>query len=338
MRFRVYEEMREGCRTVVLADREADASAVVVPDIGGNMIRCRLAGRETIAGPPDLATLRARSAEYGVPLLCPPGRISGGTFAFRGRTYAYPLNDGEYHLHGEIRNLSWRIVKMDAHERDGASVTLEFRFERHPQLFAYYPHRMELRLTYRLYGDRLAGVLEAVNRDEEEAPFGFGLHPYFAIPEQTERVRIKAPAALQYDTDIRPGERTAEKPGYTDLCAQLAEGLRLDRLPADVDHFVFKTNSAQESVCRLTYLHDGVELQFQFDGKFPFLAVFKPVWADALSLEPWSCISDAFNLPLPEEWTGAGGLKPGERREYRWSWQLRPAADEIQPERGDREK
>ncbi|WP_197081120.1 aldose 1-epimerase [Gordoniibacillus kamchatkensis] len=319
MRYEAYEEARDGYSTVVLADRATDSSVAVVLDIGCNIIGCRLQGHEVIASPPHIRDLAGRSSEFGVPLLWPPSRIPGGTFAFQGRTYTFPLNEGRNHLHGEIRYLPWEVTALAADEQEGASVTAEFRFDRFDEVFAYYPHRVVLRLTVRLCGNRLSGLLEAVNEGDDEAPAGFGLHPYFSYRGDIEQVVLAASVARQYDT----GENglIVREPEHTALCDRLAHGMPLNELPGDVDHFVFAMNEDRRE-CTIIRRNEGVRLRFEFSRSLPYLAVFKPSWADAVSLEPWSCITDAFNAPLPSEATGAAGLKPGQRREYGWTWSL----------------
>lgn len=319
MCFQAYEEALDGYSAVVLVDRAADSRAVVVPGIGCNLIRCRLQGREVIEGPPNLAVLRSRSAEFGVPLLWPPGRIPGGTFVFHGKKYTFPVNEGTNHLHGEIRHLPWQLVTLEANEQEGATVTAEFRFERVDAVFAYYPHPVVLRLTYRLCGRRLSGILEAVNEGDSEAPLGFGLHPYFSFRGDPGQVELAASVDLQYDTT--EGGFIRHKPAHTSLCDRLAGGMPLSRLPSDIDHFVFRMNEDRRA-CSIFRKTEGIRLHFQFDNSFPYLVVFKPKWADAVSLEPWSSISDAFNVPLQPEWTGAAGLKPGERRKFCWTWNV----------------
>jgi aldose 1-epimerase len=212
----------------------------------------------------------------------------------------------------------WQVVALDADEERGASVTAELRFEASEAPGVYYPHAVLLRMSWRLIGNRISGALEVYNEGNEEAPFGFGLHPYFMIRGKPEEVEVKAPTRWQYDADADGVNRRI--PVRTALSEQLSEGLTLDRLPGDVDHFVFRMEEGQANR-QLKLAVGDVSIGFEFDSGFPYLVVFKPKWADALSLEPWSCISDACNSPLSPEWTGAAGIKAGERRSMEWAWQ-----------------
>ncbi|MBU5442562.1 aldose 1-epimerase [Paenibacillus sp. MSJ-34] len=329
MRFRAYEETGASGRAIVLADTEHDSLAIIAPDVGFNMIRCRLGGHETIEGPPDRQTLALRSSEFGVPLLWPPGRIARGAFAFRGKPYAYPVHEGIHHLHGEIRMRPWNVVSLEADQEGSASATAEFRFERTEASPAYYPHSVALRMTWRLCGKRVFGTIEAANEGEEEVPFGFGLHPYFAFRGAAEEVAFKADAALQYFADADGVCR--RMPVRTGLCEEMGEELTLDRLPKDVDHFVFRMKEDARH-CEIFRKEDNLRIRFDYDRGFPYLIVFKPAWMNALSLEPWSCISDANNSPLPPKWTGAAGLQAGERRRMEWSWQAESMEGEARSE------
>ncbi|WP_256756882.1 aldose 1-epimerase [Cohnella sp. WQ 127256] len=318
MRFHAFEENHGEHRVVVLEDRERDSRAVILPSIGFNLIRCRLEGHETIEGPPDIPTLASRSSEFGVPLLWPPGRIAGGRFTYQGKAYTYPVHEGLNHLHGEIRMRPWQVISLETSE-EYAAVIAELRFERTDAEQAYYPHDVVLRMTWRLSGNRISGALEVINKGDEEVPYAFGLHPYFSFPGKLKDIELSASVGSQYIADADGIFRRSPMP--TDLCEKMRAGLSLDRLPADCDHFVFRMDGTHH-YCQIVRQEEDIVVHFEFDKGFPYLVVFKPKWANALSLEPWSSISDAYNSPLSSELTGAVGLKAGERRRMEWAWQV----------------
>ncbi len=66
----------------------------------------------------------------------------------------------------------------------------------------------------------------------------------------------------------------------------------------------------------------GTSIVYETDALFPFMVVFKPAWMNAISLEPYTCATDAFNLPLPEEDTGAKAIRAGETLDFKWEIRL----------------
>ncbi|WP_168928935.1 aldose 1-epimerase [Paenibacillus dokdonensis] len=323
MRFQAYEDVWDGSRVVVLKDALHDSEAMINLDIGFNLIRCRLGGHDTIEGPEDLSVLSARSSEFGVPLLWPPGRIAGGKFSFEGRPYTYPLHEGVNHLHGEIRMMPWQISGMEANECQGANVTAELHFTETDVNPAYYPHAVVLRMTWKLQGDRISGRLIVENEGETEVPFGFGLHPYFSFRGSMAGTDVTAAVTQQYFADEDGIMRNI--PVQTELCQDLLVGMPLDKLPKDTDHFVFRMDQ-DVHCCEIIRHQEQIRIKLEFDQSFPYLVVFKPLWADAISFEPWTCVSDANNSPLPPEWSGVSGLPAGACRELQWSWQAESLA------------
>lgn len=330
MRYSVQERLMDGYRVIVLRDDATDSEAAIVPDIGANLIRCRLHGDEWIEAPPDLLTLRRQSSEFGTPLLWPPGRVRHGVYRFHGREYHLPLNEGINHLHGELRHLPWEAANLYASDSQGASITLRFHTDQSSQVSSYYPHAIALRATYLLQDGALTGTLEAVNESRLPAPFGFGLHPYFALRGESGRWQLKLPVGLLYDMNARG--IVTEPPHSDALCLRLGEGMRLDELPKDRDYYLFRcVDGARKCILERTEgmagddrgSGDACRLVLTFSKSFPYLALFRPSWANAISIEPWSCITDAFQSPLPEPWTGAAALLPGECREFRWLLQTR---------------
>ncbi len=79
---------------------------------------------------------------YGMPILFPVNRISGGEFEFEGRKYKFPVNELETncHLHGELHNMPF-----EAEELGGDFVKCIFKAP-----YLDFPRRFILSVTYRL--------------------------------------------------------------------------------------------------------------------------------------------------------------------------------------------
>jgi galactose mutarotase-like enzyme len=128
----------------------------------------------------SLNTENFAAFKYGTPILFPPNRIKEATFRFRDRTYNFPVNEPpHYHLHGELCTSAWEIVEWGESDSQGATVMNRFRIVDHPEIFAYFPHPLTFAVRYTLLDGRLQMETTIVNEGIDEAPFAFGLHPYF---------------------------------------------------------------------------------------------------------------------------------------------------------------
>lgn len=309
---------RNGIPTVCLIDLQERAVAELVPEIGANVFRYRVGKHDILLSPPDLDALRKASSNYGIPLLFPPSRIRGGRFSFGGQDYRFPLNCGRHHIHGELRDLPWKLVETGANPDRGAYAVCELNVSDQESLVAYYPHALRFRLTVTLVRGELHldGVI--VNEGKEAAPFGFGFHPYFAYkPEEAELVSVQVPAVSEYPIDSE-GFFTGPLRA-TGVCRQLNGGMPLSLFPQDMDHHADHRVVKLEAGCRSFAVgrpRSGIRVTCDFSREFGFAFLFVPSWGNAVSIEPVSSVTDAFNLPYPAEDTGIRLLGAGESFDY----------------------
>jgi aldose 1-epimerase len=99
-------------------------------------------------------------------------------------------------LSGELCSRACEVIDFGASEEQGAYVSSRFRFGDHPEILRYFPHPLSFTVTCRLQDRRLHKDGVIVNQGEdEEAPFAFGLHPYFSLPyESGEHIILTVPA------------------------------------------------------------------------------------------------------------------------------------------------
>lgn len=308
-RYRVRQNTRDGVATVILQDMDRQAEAELVPGIGANVFRYHVGENDILLSPPDLDALRQGSSLYGFPVLFPPSRVRNGTFSFRGREYRFPPNSGLHHLHGELRDAPWRLVETGADPVRGAYAVCEVSVLELGRMYAYYPHALRLRMTFTLLEGDFLQQGSIVNEGQDEAPFGIGFHPYFAYrPEEAENVSIQVPAISEYPIDA---EGFFSGPlRKTQVCRQLSEGLPVAALPKDADHRVLKLEQGRRSFT-VNRPDSGIRVICNFSREFGFVFLFEPPWGSAVSIEPVSSVTDAFQLPYPAEDTGVRALEAG---------------------------
>lgn len=309
-RYKVTEGSRDGEATILLQDEVAGVEAELLPGVGNNLFRFISRGRSFLSYPQPLSKFREEFApfRYGVPVLFPPNRVRNGKFVFLDREYQLPLNEPPHHLHGEISQRSWTVKAIAADEDTGASVLSEFRFDQHPDILAYFPHPLVFRMRYTLRDGQLQLDGEVQNEGDSPAPYAVGLHPYFALPASEAWVTV--PAAEEWP--ITPQSFVTGTPAATEWVNEVNRGIPASEWrPLDCRMVSVVCPSGGYS-CILSCPGEGWQLTFRVDSQFRFLLLFRPDWSQSISLEPYTCLTDAFNLPYPADMTGVRGLDPGE--------------------------
>ncbi|WP_232699454.1 aldose 1-epimerase [Brevibacillus daliensis] len=305
-RYQLSEQKNDGQTIYVLKDAEYPAEAYLVPEIGNNLFRFTVKGEEVLIYPEQVAMIKEASARYGIPILFPPNKVRKGTFSFQGKQYQLGLNKGEHHSHGELRVRPWKVVAKGATADRGAFVMSEFDFNDHPDLLHAFQSRLVFRFTYSLFEGELTLTGEVTNHGSETAPFTLGFHPYFTVsPENQQQTTMKVASQSEWTVN-REGFVEGE-PLATPLCERLTNGLAYTEMPSDKDH-AFVTLQAGTTSCEIQDHTKKRTIVYHFGDHFPYMIVFKPEWNSSLSLEPYTAVTDAFNLPLPADITGARGL------------------------------
>jgi len=304
---------KDGFEAIVLRDSVADGVAEIVPELGNNLYRFSIGGREALVPPPGLREFKEKrdaAFRYGTPILFPPNRVKGGRIAYGGREYRLPLNEPTNHLHGELCSRAWEVVDLGASEEDGAFVVSRFRYSRHPVILDYFPHLLAFTVTVRLREGRLDMCGTIANEGADEAPFAFGLHPYFSLPFGSgEEISLRVPAAEEWP--VTNEAFVTGRPSATAFSRELNRGVSITDYPP-LGCSLLSMDKDGDRTCRMELKDRGYAIAYRFGPAFPYVVLFRPDWASAYSLEPYTYVTDAFNLPYERELTGARGIGPGE--------------------------
>jgi aldose 1-epimerase len=175
---------------------------------------------------------------------------------------------------------------------------------------AYFPHPLTFTVTVRLCEGQLEMSGTILNEGEDEAPFAFGLHPYFSLPfGGGEEIVLRVPAAAEWP--VTNEAFVTDRPSVTEFTRDLNEGAAIADYPANGCSLLSLAGGG-DSICRMEMKNRGYTIAYRFGPEFPFVILFRPEWASAYSLEPYTYVTDAFNLPYEHELTGAKGIRAGE--------------------------
>jgi galactose mutarotase-like enzyme len=248
-----------------LCDTDARSVARVAPTRGG-MATSFAVGEQAVFYL-DEATLLdpAKNVRGGAPVLFPsPGKLAGDEWRREGRA-------GTMKQHGFARNLPWKVESTSTAGR--ATVTLSL--ESSDVTRAQFPWDFRAELAYSLSGATLEIGARIANTGRGPMPFGFGLHPYFAVADKA-RVTIPTKATRVFDNVTK---RVVPFAGF-DLS-----------LPEVDAHLLDHGSSSAE----MRVSPDGPRIAIRASAEFTHWVVWSVAGKDFVCLEPWTCPGDALN-------------------------------------------
>ncbi len=303
---------------------KGDYVAVVVPEVGANLIRLantRL-GIEILHTPSaeEVENFRTRPQIYGLPLLFPPNRIRDGRYTFEGRTYQYPITiakENNYH-HGIIKGEPFQVSKA---REDDEEVVIECRYYSNAAADAIYrdfPHAFKCKMIYKLSSKGLKHEVVFSNRSDENMPVGVGYHTPIMMPFEggaPEEYRMRAAVSERVELDGRNlptgrllplGEFAQLRDGGMQMtgCPAVEAGFTLREIEVDGENF-------RGAVAE--HLTTGHKVYYEVDDRTCYWTIWnnggdKPYCCP----EPQSWITDAPNAADPEA-AGFRWIAPGKK-------------------------
>lgn len=173
-----------------------DVEAVVV-EVGGGLRRLTVGGVDVVAGYPQEAMASSGRGQLLVPW---PNRIRDGRYRFSGEDHELPITERSsgHASHGLVRWEAFRPTEVDD-DRVVVQHTL------HPR--PGYPFALETRVAWQVDPRGLTCSVRVTNIGEDEAPVGFGAHPYLALgstPVADARLRVPAERVVLVDERMLP--------------------------------------------------------------------------------------------------------------------------------------
>ena len=161
-----------------------NARATLLPERGALIASWKVFGDDLLYMDPTTLADPSKNVRGGIPVLFPsPGKLTNDR---------YPR--GSMKQHGFARTLPWEVVSTSA---DRATLRLRANDETRAQ----YPWDFTASLTFSV-GERSLRVEQEVvaGANAEPMPFGFGFHPYFAVPvAEKVATRIETSATRAFD-------------------------------------------------------------------------------------------------------------------------------------------
>lgn len=280
---------------------------------GGNCIELQHTGYgvSVLRKPDDIGKLD-NPYLYGMPVLFPVNRISGGAFTFEGRTYMFPINEPSTgcHLHGELHQYEFRLI-----ERTDAKLVCAYQADKgHPYLA--FPHAFELRMEYELSDSGLTHKVRITNYSDTNMPCFLGFHSTFNVNfaqgGKTGNTRVWVSLSEEYERNMSNYLPTGRKLAYDAITQSLLEG-DFDPLERSISRHY---RAAQGGRMVLYDTERDLSVVYENDEKYQFRLIYNGNADGYICLEPQTCLANCTNAPVNREEAGFDYVRPGEWKEY----------------------
>ena len=246
---------------------------------------------------------------YGMPILFPPNRISGGKFEFEGREYTFPINEEAIgcFCHGTLHDSEFKIVS----QTENSIVCSYIADKENP--YHGFPHEFEIRLTY-LLDDALTIKAEIFNNSDENMPVFLAFHTTFNIPfikgGKAEDIRFLADVGEEYLRDINylpTGEKSKD---------EILEKINTGEFRFDNTLVSKHCTASEKGRIELIDTVNKLKLVYENDEKYKFRMIYKSEDESYICPEPQTCLTNCVNMDVDRETSGFDYIPPKEKKEY----------------------
>lgn len=294
-----------------------DLQMTIVPAWGSNLISLiRKKGNiELLRVPASAEEFWSKPVLYGVPILFPPNRISDGTFTYGRQTYQFEINELKHHnhIHGLVLRKPWKVTLT---EQEGSPIKIETQFNStdFPEVMAQFPHAFIIKMTYLLAGSALSINAAIRNTGDQPFPWGLGYHTTFRFPFREGDALANCTFALTANKQWELNDRFMPTGTLTEIenREELRRGISLGERTLD-DVFLSSVSSGGGNEAVLIDNNIGLKLTYQCDDSFKHWVIYNGDGKQGfLCPEPYTWVTNAPNLELPESLTGLKVVQPGE--------------------------
>lgn len=283
--------------------------AVIDLDKGANCVSLRNEQyRARILREPKAGQAPDHPFLYGMPVLFPVNRISGGRFRFEDREYVFPVNEPDTgcHLHGQLHGMPFTAV-----EKGESYVNCVFEGQ-----YMDFPHRFRMEICYGLSQEGLEQTTKIVNLSGENMPVFLGFHTTFHVrfleDAKVENIRVFAQVGQEIQRNMANYLPTGQILPPDTITEELRTGTYIPAGKTLSRHY----RAAGSGVMGLVDTRSGIRLVYENDAAFPWRLIYTADGDAYICLEPMSCIANCPNGPFGRAEGGFTVIPPGQTREY----------------------
>ena len=257
--------------------------AEVLPQLGANLSSLKIDGKELIYFSKD--KLLSQGEHSGCFMMFPtPCRLTEAKYTFEGKEIRQRKHGQDVFIHGLIRDETFSVAK----DGDNLIYITEIR-KGHP-VYEGYPFDCRLGLTFELLQTGIEIRFKYENTGKQNAPFGYGLHPFWKILGRRKETFIQVPCEYVMElVELTPTGEISQVQG-TKL------DLRSFKSLADVsiDNVFWGRDIRGEQA--IEFRDVGLKLTLESSEEFGFTIAYTPADEAFACLENLTCAPDGPNL------------------------------------------
>ncbi len=300
-------------------------SATIIPKYGANVIALSNSDYNAclLRTPKDAASFVQQPHVYGLPLLFPPNRISGGRFEYKGRQYVLPVNepDAGNHLHGHLNQCRFSVEDLSA-SKECAYAMLSFSSKSSTEFYSGIPNDFTIKVKYVLSPSGLKNTVTIINGSNFPMPIGFGFHSAFSIPfiKDTDTRQYKVLCSVDEHWPMDSNHNTA---GFTETDPQIKTAFRqtgfdpMGTLPAQwsATPMSYSGKSFHGAVVRNQ--SKGIDLVYEVSDAFKFWVFWNQGGGKGfVCMEPQTWMINAPNCGLDASLSNFSPIKANSQEVY----------------------
>ena len=297
----------------ILELKSHDYSAKINLSRGANCIGLRNKKyKATILREPDYSEELDNPYLYGMPILFPVNRISGGEFEFEGRRYQFPINEPttDCHLHGELHKTEFELVEISE-----SRILCSYKADKvNPYLS--FPHEFEIKIEYELKEDGFYHRTEIINNSDNNMPVFIGFHTTFRAlfteDSKPENIKVLAQISEEYERNMANYLPTGRKQDFDESSLALNDGT-FDPFSKPISrHYRCRAPG------RMGIYDAGNDLSvvYENDEKYKFRLIYNGNADEYICLEPNNCMANCQNSPFSRDEAGFDYIEPGKSKIY----------------------
>ncbi len=247
---------------------------------------------------------------YGMPILFPVNRISGGKFIFEGREYTFPINEPETgsHLHGELHKK--KFILSEKTENSAVCIYSSTR-ER-----IGFPHRYSIVLKYVLVENGLLITTEIINNSSLNMPVMLGFHTTFNIPflkcSDPNNIFVSAEVGDEIERDSKTYLPTGKIIRDSRVNRLLSSG----KFKPCSEKISLHYKASKSGKIIITDTAYNASIVYENDSKFGWRLFYNGNADRYICLEPQNCMVDCKNSGFSDSYTGFDFIEPFSRKAY----------------------
>lgn len=250
----------------------------IFPNLGASIQELTIANTEVIQGiDAEESQLPYYRRYYPSSFLFPfPGRVSQGSYEYKGTRYQLPTNEGgrDNAIHGFIAEAPFELVEHSLGDED-AFLNFQYSYEGNYEGF---PFPAQLNIGYQFIGRKLHVTFKITNTGTSSFPFGLGWHPYF-IAEKLETSKLKFQASKQLTADEH----------------QIPTGAKPNEFKSTIESQVLDDGFLLDDR-GVIFNATAYDLRMEtFVTNHQYLQLYTPPSRRSIAIEPMTCEPNAFN-------------------------------------------